>query len=147
MKTVKTSAKYVEWLSAEEMHQASRGWISELKFIKDEQHFFDDLIKAYTLQLIDSENFLKSKEIVETLNKLQKKNKALIKIIIVHENKLEIMVDGIDEPKKEETYKDRHRELIVKVSEYLKEYRALKLKLFEIVKGVMVKEKQKFLLK
>ena len=147
MKTVKTGAKYVEWLSAEEMHQASRGWISELKFIKDEQHFFDDLIKAYTLQLIDSENFLKSKEIVETLNKLQKKNKALIKIIIVHENKLEIMVDGIDEPKKEETYKDRHRELIVKVSEYLKEYRALKLKLFEIVKGVMVKEKQKFLLK
>lgn len=147
MKTVKTSAKYVEWLSAEEMHQASRGWISELKFIKDEQHFFDDLIKAYTLQLIDSENFLKSKEIVETLNKLQKKNKALIKIIIVHENKLEIMVDGIDEPKKEETYKDGHRELIVKVSEYLKEYRDLKIKLFDIVKGVMKKEKQKFLLK
>lgn len=147
MKTVNENIKYVEWLNAEEMHKASIGWISELKFIKDEQHFFEDLIKSYTLQLIDSQNFLKSKEIVETLNKLQKKNKALIKTIIIHENKLQIMVDGIDEPKKEEVYKNKHRELILNVSKYVKDYKNLKLKLFEIVKSVMKKEKQKHLLK
>jgi len=147
MKTVNENIKYVEWLNAEEMHKASIGWISELKFIKDEQHFFEDLIKSYTLQLIDSQNFLKSKEIVETLNKFQKKNKALIKTIIIHENKLQIMVDGIDEPKKEEVYKNKHRELILNVSKYVKDYKNLKLKLFEIVKSVMKKEKQKHLLK
>ena len=146
MKTKKIKAKYVEWLNAEDMHQVSRGWISELKFIKDEQHFFEDLIKVYTLQLIDSENFSKSKEIVENLKKLQKKNKSLIKKIIVHENKLQVMVDGIDEPKKEEAYKNKHRKLIIVISKYLKEYRKLKKKLFEVVKTAMKKEKQKLLL-
>ena len=147
MKTKKISAKYVEWLNADDMHQASRSWISELKFIKDEQLFLEDLIKVYTLQLIDSENFLKSKGIVEVLKKLQKKNKALIKTIVIHENKLQVMVDGIDEPQKEEAYKDKHRELIIIISKYLKDYRKLKTKLFEVVKSAMKKEKQKLLLK
>jgi len=147
MKTKKVSAKYVEWLNAEDMHQASRNWISELRFIKDEQHFFEDLIKDHTLQLIDPENFPKSKIIIENLKKLQKKNKSLIKKIIVHENKLQVMVDGIDEPQKEEAYKDKHRELIIIISKYLKDYRKLKTKLFEVVKTAMKKEKQKLLLK
>ena len=147
MKTKKVSAKYVEWLNAEDMHQASRNWISELRFIKDEQHFFEDLIKDHTLQLIDPENFPKSKIIIENLKKLQKKNKSLIKKIIVHENKLQVMVDGIDEPQKEEAYKDKHRELIIIISKYLKDYRKLKTKLFEVVKTAMKKEKRKLLLK
>jgi len=57
------------------------------------------------------------------------------------------MVDGIDEPQKEEAYKDKHRELIIIISKYLKDYRKLKTKLFEVVKSAMKKEKQKLLLK
>lgn len=30
---------YIEWLDAEEMHETSIGWFSELKFIRDEQFF------------------------------------------------------------------------------------------------------------
>lgn len=146
MKFIKPKPKYVEWLSAEEMHQASRAWVSELEFIKDEQHFFEDLIKSYTLQLIDSDNFSKSKTIVETLNKLQKKNKVLLKAVKNHENKLEVMVDGIDEPEKEKEYKNIHRELIIKINNYFKAYKALKTNLFEIVKEAIKKQKQKLLL-
>jgi hypothetical protein len=146
MKFIKPKPKYVEWLNAEEMHQASRAWVSELEFIKDEQHFFEDLIKSYTLQLIDSDNFSKSKTIVETLNKLQKKNKVLLKAVKNHENKLEIMVDGIDEPEKEKEYKNIHRELIIKINNYFKAYKVLKTNLFEIVKEAIKKQKQKLLL-
>ena len=64
MKVVKKSPVYVEWLNAELMHEESVKWLSELKFIKDEEHFFEDLIKLFTLQLIDSKNFSKSKETV-----------------------------------------------------------------------------------
>ena len=78
---------------------------------------------------------------------MEKKNKALIKTIVIHENKLQVMVDGIDEPQKEEAYKDKHRELIIIISKYLKDYRKLKTKLFEVVKSAMKKEKQKLLLK
>ena len=52
MKNMYTKANYVEWLSAEVMHEASRKWLSELRFIKDEQLFFDDLINSYTNHLI-----------------------------------------------------------------------------------------------
>jgi hypothetical protein len=146
MKTTKKQPKYVEWLNAEDMHQASRNWLSELNFIKDEQHFLEDLIKSYTLQLIDNSNFEKSKKIVDGLNKLQKKNKSLIKAVNIHESDLKIMVDGIDQIKEEQAYKNKHRELIIYVSKYLKDYRALKAKLFDVIKAVMKKGKQKRLL-
>ncbi len=41
METQHTSSKYVEWLSAEQMHLASKEWLSELLFIKDEHLFFE----------------------------------------------------------------------------------------------------------
>jgi len=39
METIQTQARYVEWLSAEEMHKGSQEWLSELRFIKDEHLF------------------------------------------------------------------------------------------------------------
>ncbi|NNK40881.1 MAG: hypothetical protein HKP45_09540, partial [Winogradskyella sp.] len=60
MSTFNTNPKMVEWLNADEMHDASKKWLSELEFVADEQLFFDDLIKSYTLQLIDSKYFNKS---------------------------------------------------------------------------------------
>ena len=38
----------MEWLDPNEMHEASLKWMSELKFIRDEQLFLNDLVKAYT---------------------------------------------------------------------------------------------------
>lgn len=146
MKTKKGNKKYVEWLNAEDMHDASRNWLSELRFIKDEQRFFEELIKSYTLQLIDSDHFLTSKEIVETLSKLQKKNKAFIEDVKTHENELLIMVDGIDQLEEEETYKNKHRELIVDLSDYFKKYRNLKKRLFKTIEEIMKHDKQKRLL-
>jgi hypothetical protein len=129
------------------MHKASRNWLSELRFIKDEQLFFAGLIKSYTLQLLDSNHFSKSKKIVDSLELLQNKNKALIETVIAHENKLLIMIDGIDQLKEEEAYKTKHRELTVEINEYFKNYRNLKKRLFETIETIMKNEKQKRLLK
>jgi len=141
MKTIQTHAKYVEWLSAEEMHKASQSWLSELRFIKDEHLFFEDLIKTYIFQLIDLKNFSDSKEIIGILNKSQKKNKLLIESVKIHESELKIMVDGINQHKEEQAYKDEHRGLIVLVSEFLKEYRVFKTQLFDVIKKIMKTEK------
>ncbi|MBT8273994.1 MAG: hypothetical protein KJO77_09320 [Bacteroidia bacterium] len=146
MKTKPKKTKYVEWLSAEVMHKASRKWLSELQFICDEQLFFDDLIKSYTLQLIDSKHFETSKKIVEKLSELQKRNENLINVVKIHENELEIMVDGIDQPNEEEMYKQKHRDMIVLMSEYFNEYRMLKKRLFDLIKKIIKDEKQKRLL-
>lgn len=147
MKAKQKEPKYIEWLNANNIHKASRNWLSELRFIKDEQLFFANLIKSYTLQLIDSNHFSDTKKIVDNLELLRKNNKALIETVIEHENKLLIMVDGINQLKEEEAYKTKHRELAVEINEYFKNYRNLKKRLFKTIENIMKHEKQKRLLK
>lgn len=146
MKTTKQTAKYVEWFSAEEMHQNTLDWLSELEFAQDEHLFLEDLIKLYTLPLIDSKMFSESKEIVDAVNRSEKRNNRLIETIKIHRNKLQIMIDGINQLKEEESYKKEHQNLIVLVKEFLKDYRSLKTQLFEIIQDIIKKERQKRLL-
>jgi len=146
MKTIQTHARYVEWLSAEEMHKGSKEWLSELEFVKDEHLFFEDLVKTFILQLIQPEKFANNKEIIDALNKSKKRNNLLIEAIRLHESALHIMVDGIDQLNEEEAYKKEHRGLIIKISEFLKHYRTLKMQLFDAVKKIKKEEKQKLLI-
>ncbi len=146
MKTIQTQANYVEWLSADQMHEASKEWLSELKFIKDEHLFFEDLIKSYTLQLISPEKFSNNKEIIDALNRSQKKNNFFIEAVKIHENELKIMVDGINQLREEEAYKKEHRGLIIEISEFKKNYISLKMQLFDILKTIKKEEKQRRLL-
>ena len=136
MESIRTQARYVEWLSADQMHEASKDWLSELRFIKDEHLFFEDLIKSFTLQLINPEKFSHNKEIIDALNRSQKKTAFFIETVNVHENKLQIMVDGIDQSKEEEAYKKEHRGLIIDISDFKKNYRILKTQLFDIIKSI-----------
>jgi hypothetical protein len=144
---MKTQAKYVEWLSAHEMHQATNNWISELEFIKDEQFFFDDLIKSYTLQLLDSIHYNASKKLVEQLSQFQKDTNKLLEIVKTHRNELYIVVDGKDQLKDEAGYRKEHKTLLIKLAEFMYEYTLLKSKLFKNIKDILKERKQKSLLK
>jgi translation initiation factor 2 gamma subunit (eIF-2gamma) len=148
MKTTHTerSIKFIEWLSAEDMHSNSKEWLSELEFIKDEHLFFEDLIKSFTLQLIDKKNFSDNRKVIKAINSSSKENEILIKVVSKHENNLTILVDGIDQPKAEQVYRDEHRNLTVIVHKFSKDFKQLKLKLFDIIKNIKKTEKQKHLL-
>lgn len=146
MKTTQTYARFVEWLSADDMHTDTKEWLSQLQFIKDEHSFFEDLVTSNTLQLIKPEKFVHNKEIIDAINRSQKQNRLLIDDVRVHKNKLQIMVDGIDQPKEEEAYKNDHRLLVTKINTFLKYYTALKLQLFDIVKNIKKEEKDIILL-
>jgi len=147
MKTIQTKAKYVEWLNAEVMHENSIEWLSELRFINDELLFFDDLIKSYTLQLIDSKHFNETKKVIDKLEVSRKKTNNLIRVIKTHEKKLKIMVDGINQTTEEKDYKNEHREIIIKVNEFLKKQKNLKKEFFSLIKSILKEQKQKLLLK
>jgi predicted nuclease with TOPRIM domain len=146
METYKVKATYEAWLSTEFMHKGSLKWLSELKFAKDEELFLNDLIKSYTLQLIDSKYFNKSKEIVDRLKEVQKETITLIEIVQAHENNLKIMVDGLNQIPEENAYKKEHGKLIITIYDFLKKYRKLKSQLFSLVKSIIKESKQKRLL-
>ncbi len=146
MQVTKKKHHYIEWLSAEEMHEASIQWMSELKFIKDEQLFLNNLVKSYTLELIDEKFFNKSKKIIEAVSKVEKELITLMKKVQSHENLLEIMVNDVDEPKMEKAYTETHWQLTSKINQYMTAYRKLKVELFKLVSKIIKKQKQKRLL-
>jgi hypothetical protein len=146
MKTKENTHRYIEWIDPEEMHRTSLLWLSELRFMKDEQLFLNNLIKHYTVQLVDSKIFGKSKVIVTALIDLEKQTISLMKKVQAHENELEIMIDDIDQIELEKAYRDTHRVLTRSMDYYKAEYREIKSELFNLVSSVLKKEKQKRLL-
>lgn len=133
----------MEWYSADELHKASQDWLVELEFIKNEQLFFEDLLKSNSPKLIDQYGFEKNSYLIDALKTSQKQNNLLILAIKKHDKNLKIMVDGVDQPEEERLYKKEHRNIMSKINEYLKEYKTLKTQLFSIFKKVFKKEKQK----
>ena len=146
MKTVHTNAKHTEWLSADEMHFESKKWLSELEFCKEEQWFFEDLIRSYTIQILDNNHFEESKKLIEKLTKIVKQTKTLTNAVKSHERELSVMVDGVDQIEEETAYKKEHRNLSELFEEFKKRYRTLKTKLFDLIKTVMKESKQNRLL-
>lgn len=146
MKTIQTYARYVEWLSADEMHTDSKEWLSELKFIRDEHIFFEDLITSFTAQLIAKEKFPNSRELTDAIKSSQKRNELLIEAVKTHENDLKIMVDGIDQIKEENAYTKEHKNLVEIIDNFSKEYKALKSRVFKMITDIKKEEKQKRLI-
>ncbi|AOW20664.1 hypothetical protein [Urechidicola croceus] len=139
--------KYIEWLTGEEMHSQSKQWLSELSFIKIEQQFLDELIKNYTLQLVNSEKFSGNQNLISTLGNLQSEIEGLFNSVINHENELHIMVDGVYQPEEEKKYRKFHGQIINDLENYLKNYKVVKKQIFEMIKNIMRSEKPKRILK
>ena len=146
MKSIQTHPRYIEWLNAEQMHEASKEWLSELRFIRDEHLFFEDLITSYTLQLIAPDKFADNKELIDVFNESQKRNNTIIEAVKIHENELKIMVDGINQIEKEKAYIQEHKDLILIINDFLKEYKLIKKQLFDIIKNIKKEEKLRRLL-
>ncbi|WP_242084639.1 hypothetical protein [Aestuariivivens sediminis] len=137
MKSKEKKIKYGVWLNAEIMHNNSRKWLSELEFAKDEQLFFDDLIKSYTLQLIDSKYFSDTKKIIDRLSLLQNETETLIRTVRNHDKGISIMLDDSYEVEKEEAYKKKHGKLIVVVNSFMEKYKTLKSELFTLIAEIL----------
>ncbi|MDX1314041.1 MAG: hypothetical protein R3356_00950 [Eudoraea sp.] len=143
---MEATPRYIEWISPEEMHRSTLSWISELKFVKDEQLFLNSLVNSFTAELIKHEIYDKSKELVGAILDAENEIKGLLKRVQIHENQLEIMIDDVDQPKMEKAYRDTHIELVRNMDTYLAGYRSLKMQLFNLLSGIIKKEKQSRLL-
>lgn len=146
MNTPQNKMNFREWFSAEEMNMNAHKWLSELEFAIDEHLFFEDLVKSFTMQLLATKKFSENKEIMDAISQSQKRNTMLVETIQKHRNKLDIIVDGIDQLKDEELYKKEHNNLKILVNDFLLDYRELKNQLFTIIRSIRKNEKQNMLL-
>ena len=147
MKTIREHYKYFDSHTKEKMHSESKKLLLELYFVKDEQLFFEGLIETYSFQLIVNENFTQNRKLIERMNLLQKKNEKLIENLKDHENKLEILLNKNYQTINEIKYVLWHKNILKDIQDYLVEYRETKRLIFDMVKEIMKREKQKHLLK
>ncbi|MCK0159253.1 hypothetical protein [Allomuricauda sp. F6463D] len=146
METKANKRKFREWFSADELHEESKQWFSELQFAKDEQKFLNNMVKDYTLDIIDSDMFKTVQPVVESLNNSEKDLVNLSKKVQLHENQLQIMLDDVNQDKMEAAYLDTHNDLAMEVSDYFVKYKEAKTMIFNIVSNVIKRKKQKRLL-
>lgn len=146
MDTSNQNFRYVEWKSSDEMHFSCLQWISELNFIKDEQVFFQDMLKEYTVPILESHLLEEAKSLILKLTESEKEVENLLKEATKHRNGLQILVDGIDQPEQEKEYREEHRRLLKEVNNFSNRYQALKKNIFEMVKKALKQQKQKKLL-
>ena len=132
--------------SIEEVHNDSKLWISEIKFINDEIRFLEHLLGYNYIDCIDNgyatkiEIFTKKiadeREIATTLDTLIKKHKKTLSNLILKNS----VISNIN-------YLETHRKIELEIEYYFKKYKRLKKQIFELVENVMKKKGQKKLLK
>jgi TPP-dependent 2-oxoacid decarboxylase len=145
MESIITPMKYIEWISAEDMHKNSLRWLSELRFIKDEHVFFEHLVNDFSCELEHVEELANDKEVIDAISRSCRRTDQLIQNVMLHERKLNIMVDGIDQLKDEKIYREEHRKLWIEIDDFAKEYRHLKAQVFNIIKDIKKDEKLRIL--
>tara|TARA_R100000935_G_scaffold15425_2_gene30799 strand:+ start:24927 stop:25364 length:438 start_codon:yes stop_codon:yes gene_type:complete len=139
--------KIVQWSTPEELYSECLEWASQLKFIKDEQRFLDNLIKEYTVSLISEDAYNDSLKLVGELNTEEKELSKLFKRVKDHTNSIEVLLDATADERKGAAYREIHYYLKVDVFTYAKKYRETKTALFKKIKKLMKNEKRCHLLK
>jgi hypothetical protein len=142
MKTHQWQLKYIEWFSAEEMHEAAKNWVSELNFVRDEQYFFEHLLQQFSKTDVCSKVTFSCQTLLEELAPLQKECNLLVSALLRHRNKLYILLDGINQIEEEDFYRETHEEFVDVIGEFLMKHNQLKKDVFETVK-VELRERRK----
>lgn len=146
MKNKTPQFRYIEWKTPDEMHFSSLQWQSELGFIQDEHRFFEDMLREYTMPIIESHLFSRIKELIERLTDSRKRLKDLQQQVTDHSNRLQRLVENVDEPREGRQYRQEHKRILQGVNEFSKEYKQLKKEIFEAVSQALKQQKQKRLL-
>lgn len=138
--------RYIEWKTPDEMHFSSLQWKSELNFIKDEHRFFEDMLKEYTMPIIESQLFSRVKELIQQLDLSRKELNNMETRVNDHIKRIQKLLENIDEPKEGKVYREEHKNILNDVIHFSRDYKILKKDIFEAVTKALKQQKQKRLL-
>lgn len=88
---------YRNWLDAEEMHEPSKKWFSELSFIKDEQQFLNNLIQYFAIKPIDEKGVGQINDFKKAIAENERRLNIIFKQVQKHRNQSEIMIDDVNQ--------------------------------------------------
>ncbi len=121
-----TKCSLHKWLAPEMMHEQTKGWFSELSFIKDEQQFLNNLIQSFAIKPIEEKEFALINDFKKAIADNQHRLNQLTKQVQKHMNQLEIMLDDVNQHEMEKAYQKTHKSLYQRLNKYFLDYRTVK---------------------
>ena len=119
----------------EQLHQESIEWLDKIAFWKDEVAFLYKVIRQKTQQNPTEMKSIKMKELErELLHISTDELEVLMDGIELHERYLSRVLDNIQLD--ESHYRFKHRRLSLKMMKFRDHFKALKRKIFELVKRI-----------
>ena len=128
--------------SAEELHNDSRNWNSEIEFINDEMRFLDHLLASRYIDFLEYDLEKETQKLAKSIDEEKKIGNELHNLIVNHEVVLADLIKT-DSVEANTHYKDLHQKLESEMFFYTKKYRKLKRKIFSLVESVIRKRGQK----
>ena len=126
--------------SVEVLHRESLEWLEEIEFMKDESAFFYGLINRRLKTPYDPLNAEELKSIENHLIFISANMLAMLHDSVVkHEKFLTKMIESVKQD--EQSYRSRHAILASKFTDYKKEFKELKRKIFSVVEREVKKKK------
>ena len=142
MKTKIKKEWYGRLKSVEELYSDSKFWLSEINFIKDEVRFLEKLLATHYIGLLDAGLKRDIPVLVKEIKEENKIGNALIDLIKDHINLLGELI-STNSASSNPNYIDRHQKLERELDQFLKKYRRLKKRVFDIVEIILEKRSQK----
>jgi hypothetical protein len=144
-KTEITTASGYEENTWQQFFVLAEHWQSDLKFFADELQFLKNIIDKYFIWLTDEKNVADTQHLTADLINLEK-SRAYIEQKV--ENHLKDLASLIKHAVSQtaQNNKDEHGELQIALAVFVKDFRQMKRRIFEVTKRVMESEKDHRLL-
>lgn len=123
----------------------AKHWQSDLKFFADELQFLKRLMGKYMIWLTDEKNIADAKITGSKLMNLEKRRASIEERVADHLKYFTNLVTN-QLPHNAQVDKDRHGELEIALSDFLKEFRSIKKEVFALTERVVDSEKDQHFL-
>lgn len=127
------------------LHGKVQQWISEIEFIKIEQHFLKELLGSHVLELCQEDKFQSAKLFLKGLEHEEGLGKELIVAMNEHRMNLGLLIEQVH-LKKEDLFRKTHEQLKIEMKDYVHNFKYLKEQVFELILVIMRKDKKQKLL-
>ena len=124
-----------------ELYEVSETWLEELTFIEKEQDFFREILTNYVMDECSEDCYKQGKFLLNGIMNEQQLGEELHTEINEHKMDLGLLIEKIY-LKREDQFRERHLALKENVTNYVKNYKFLKEKLFALILKVLRLKKE-----
>lgn len=128
-----SSTGFTHELGVEELYVLTTHWLSDISFFDQEISYFQSLITRYFLPNLSDENMLLIKSLETHFQSLNVRKEQIQTDIIAHQQELSALLDK-SHVENEEHFNVLHSQLEVKLFDFIKALRQVKLEFFNATK-------------